>query len=74
MQDEDAMYPYFKNPMHIRSIKSLHDDNSVGSSPQTDKRMICRSGSGKKEQSHGPGKLIENSAGRARTSAKKAKN
>ena len=28
MHDEEAMYPYFANPTHIRSMRSLHGDTS----------------------------------------------
>ena len=26
MHDEEALYPYFANPTHIRSMRSLHGD------------------------------------------------
>ena len=64
LHDEDGRYPFFSNPNHIRSIKSLHDYSSLGS-PQTNSHSsqkippIISSKNAK-----GPGQLINSSAKR----------
>ncbi len=38
IHDEEALYPYFSKPDHIRSMKSLHDHSSASGSPRTGQR------------------------------------
>lgn len=67
VQDEQGIYPYFKNPLHIRSLKSLNDENSqMGSSQKDCSRSIIRSCKNQASDTQlSPGKLIQSSTGRA---------